>query len=419
MEFQPLLLQSIEKLQYQTTPGELSTQTGLPLATVERDLQQLAIAVGGHLQVSNAGDVIYKYPQDFRNILRQKFLWLQVKEWLQVVWRVAFYLVRISFGLLLIASLVIIVLSILAISIASLFSDNNDGIDFGGIDWGGSDGGNFIWVWFDWGGSPSSAPSPRRKRRQKMNFLAAVYSFLFGDGNPNANLEEIRWRNIAQVIRKNRGAIAVEQVAPYLDEASLQSEDRILPVLLRFNGMPEVSPLGDLVYRFPDVQTLSQQQKFKHVQPYLKEKLWKFSAASEGQIWGVGILAAANCGGALVLGSMLKGVTATGGLVAVVAGMYWALLLYAIGFIAIPVGRWLWLQWVNSKITARNQRRSQQMAQLTAGSADLQRKLKFAEQFQSEQIISAADLAYSTEEDLLSQEIDNAPQLPADRSNLP
>jgi hypothetical protein len=420
MEFQPLLLKSIEKLQYQATPGELSIQTGLPLVTVERDLQQLAIAVGGHLQVSNAGEVIYKYPSDFQNILRQKFVWLQVQEWLQRIWKILFYLVRVSFGIVLIASVALILLSIFALS---FFNNEGDGIDLGDIDLGGSGdsgGGGFIWWWFDWG--HDGAPQPQRQRGKKLNFLNAVYSFLFGDGNPNANLEELRWRNIGQVIRKNRGAIAAEQVAPYLENVVSYNEDHILPVLLRFNGLPEVSPVGDLVYRFPDSQTFAQQRKFKHIQPYLKEKLWKFSAASTGQIWTISLLAAVNCGGALFLGVLLKGLAVKGGIIAVAASLYGVILLYAIGFISIPIGRWIWLQQANQKIKARNQQRSQQVTLLTAGSEDLTRKLQFAENFQAEQILTAADLAYTTEDDLLDQELneldqagDSAASLPGDR----
>jgi hypothetical protein len=403
MEFPPLLLAAITQLKYQTTPGELSVQTGLPLSTVERDLQKLAIAVGGHLQVSHTGEIIYKYPPDFQTILRHKFVWLKVKGWLQTGGKVAFYLVRISFGVVLIASIALVLLSILAIS---LFNDG-DGVDISGIELG--DTGGSSWWWFE--GSSNATP-PQRRRRKKLKFLNAVYSFLFGDGNPNANLEEIRWRHIGQVIQKNQGAITSEQVAPYLEKVSPNNEDHILPVLVRFNGLPEVSPVGDLVYRFPEVQTFAQQRKIKRVPPYLQEKLWKFSAASGNQIWGIGTLAAVNCGGALVLGGMIKGLAVKGGLIAVAASLYWALLIYAIGFIAIPVGRWVWLQWINQKIRDRNNQRSQQGSLLTNNSTDLARKLQFAAKFQTEQILTAADLAYTTTDDLLTQEIQADPQLP-------
>ena len=83
-----------------------------------------------------------------------------------------------------------------------------------------------------------------------MNFLESVFSFLFGDGNPNYNLEEKRWQDIGAVIRNNQGAITAEQIAPYLDNVTSlnqETEDYILPVLARFNGYPQVSPEGNLI----------------------------------------------------------------------------------------------------------------------------------------------------------------------------
>jgi len=43
----------------------------------------------------------------------------------------------------------------------------------------------------------------RRQEQSQLNFFEAIFSFLFGDGNPNANLEERRWQQIATVIRNN------------------------------------------------------------------------------------------------------------------------------------------------------------------------------------------------------------------------
>jgi hypothetical protein len=418
MEFSAPFLKSIEQLQYQTTPGELATQSGLPLATVERDLQQLAIAVGGHLQVSTSGEIIYKYPADIQGILRKKFLWLQVKSWLETAWKILFYIIRISFGLLLLASFAIIALSLLLITLATMFSNDGDGVDLGGIgdvgDVGFGDWGS-IWI-FDWGSGSNYAEPVSPEEVRELSFLGAVFSVLFGDGNPNAKLEELRWRSIGQTIRKNRGVVTAEQVAPYLDSVSPHSEDHILPVLLRFNGQPEVSPIGDIVYRFPDVQAISQKQKFKRLSSYLEEKTWQFSAATHSQRWQIGLLAAFNCSGALALGWILKGMSTVGGLLGFAASIYWILLIYAVGFVAIPIGRLIWLQWINNKISTRNNQRRRQVALLN--SEDVNRKLLFANEFRSEQLISAEDIAYRTDEDLLDQEFNNlldsddAPQLP-------
>lgn len=412
MEFSAPLLQSIERLQYQATPGEFAVQAGLPLATVERDLQQLAIAVGGHLQVATTGEIVYKYPSNFRTILYNKSVWLQVKKYTDFMWKVAFYLIRVSFGLALLASLSIVALTILIFTVATMFGDNDGGgIDFG--DWGGSGGSSFwggTWWYFDWGGSNTAATAidPAEKKSQ-LNFLGAVFSFLFGEANPNANLEELRWRSIGQVIRKNQGSITAEQVAPYLEEALAQSEDHILPVLVRFNGIPAVSEMGDIVYCFPDTQTISQQRKFKHLPPYLKEKAQRFSGATPEQVGLICALGALNFAGIFFIGALLKGVAAFGFL-AVVGSIYSLLAAYAIGFVTIPAVRFLWLKWNNSKIGQRNEKRRQRLTWLH--SKDAQRKLGFAQQFQVQRTLSEADMVYNTEEDLLDQEIRNIKYLP-------
>jgi hypothetical protein len=415
MEFSAPLLQSIERLQYQATPGEFAVQAGLPLATVERDLQQLAIAVGGHLQVATTGEIVYKYPSNFRTILYNKSVGLQVKKYTDFAWKIAFYIIRMSFGLALLASLSIVVLTILIFTIATMFSDNDGGgIDFG--DWGSGGGGSSsswggTWWYFDWGGSstPAETSDPAEKEKKQLNFLGAVFSFLFGEANPNANLEELRWRSIGQVIRKNQGAITAEQVAPYLEEATPHSEDHILPVLVRFNGIPEVSEIGDIVYRFPDTQTIAKQRKFKHLPPYLQEKSRRFSGATSEQVGLICALGALNFAGIFFIGALLKGAAAFG-VLALVGSVYSLLAAYAVGFVTIPIVRLLWLQWTNRKVNIRNEKRRQRLTWLH--SADATRKLSFAEQFQVQRTLSEADMVYNTEEDLLEQEIRSFRALP-------
>lgn len=84
--------------------------------------------------------------------------------------------------------------------------------------------------------------------------------------------------------KNNNGAIIAEQVAPYLDNISNQEdEDYILPVLIRFNGYPEVSDKGEIIYYFPELQVTAKERNKASVAPYLKENLWQFSIASSGQ----------------------------------------------------------------------------------------------------------------------------------------
>ena len=419
----PSIMQAVEKLGYRVTVGDVATQAGLNINLTQQGLLTLASDAGGHLQVAETGEIVYLFPKNFQAILRNKFLRLRLQEWWKKIWRVLFYLIRISFGIILLASIALIVVTTLII----ITTMNKDGDNGGGSHSSGggshsSGGGSvfmpYFWIgpdWF-WFFYPNYDRHYQQRRREQsnLNFFEAIFSFLFGDGNPNANLEERRWQLIATVIRNNGGAVVAEQIAPYLDVIgegyAREYEDYMLPVLTRFNGQPMVSPDGQIVYHFPDLQIRAFQQRTQTVPPYLKELSWRFSAASSGQILlsaGLGVL---NFVGALVLGNLLaNGIAAeVGGLVAFVQGIYWLLLGYGTAFLSLPLLRYFWIQWRNSKISDRNQQRQVRAQQLASADASLQQKIAYASQFAAETVIGQEDLAYTTETDLLEQESSSA-----------
>jgi hypothetical protein len=423
------IMKAVEQLGYRVTVGDVATQAGLNINLAQQGLLALASDAGGHLQVAESGEIAYLFPKNFRSILRNKFLRLQLQEWWEKVWRVLFYLIRISFGIVLLLSIVLIFVAIALIVIGiNSSSDNNSG--GGGRSHSGGGGGGFsmplFWIGPDifWFFDPGYDQRYRRQRasseRSEMNFLEAIFSFLFGDGNPNADLEERRWQEIATVIRNSRGAVAAEQIAPYLDDIGegykRELEDYILPVLTRFNGRPEVSPDGEIVYHFPELQTTAKAREAQAVPAYLRERLWRFSQASSGQIMLAIGLGAMNFVGALVLGSLLKGGIAAqlGGLVAFVQSIYWLLLGYGIGFLAIPLIRYFWIQWKNRQVEAHNQKRQEQAIALNQADAALQKKIAYAQQFAAQNIINQEDLVYTTETDLIDQEIERSAQIDAE-----
>jgi hypothetical protein len=251
-----------------------------------------------------------------------------------------------------------------------------------------------------------------------MNFLEAIFSFLFGDGNPNRDLEERRWQAIGTVIRSHQGAVTAEQIAPYLDDLgqdyAKDYEDYMLPVLTRFNGRPEVSPAGEIVYHFPDLQTTAREQRYQPVQAYLQEFAWRFSRAGSGQlILAIG-LGAFNLIGALALGKLLSEGVAIGGFVAFVQSIYWLLLGYGTGFLAIPLMRYFWIQGRNRKIAARNAARQERAIALNQADDQLRQKIAYAQQFAAQTVIRQEDLVYTTEQDLMEQEFERADQIDAE-----
>ena len=427
----PKIMKAVEQLGYRVTLGDVATQSGLNINLAQQGLLALASDAGGHLQVAESGEIAYLFPKNFRSVLRNKFLRLQLQEWWEKVWRVLFYLIRISFGILLLLSIVLIMVAIAVIVIGiSAASDNNDS---GGGDSSHSGGGfsmPFFWFGPDifWFFDPGydrryyrQGAASRSSEKKQLKFLEAIFSFLFGDGNPNADLEERRWQEIATVIRNSRGAVAAEQIAPYLDNLGesyqRESEDYMLPVLARFDGYPEVSPEGEIIYHFPTLQTTARKQSVQPVQAYLRERLWRFSQATSGQVMLAIGLGAVNCVGALMLGSLLSGgqiAAQLGGFVAFVQSIYWLLLGYGIGFLAIPLIRYFWIQLKNKSVEARNQKRQEHAIALSQADATVQKKIAYAQQFAAQNVITEENLVYTSENDLLDQEIDRADQIDAE-----
>lgn len=422
----PTIMQAVEQLGYRVTVGDVAAKAGLDVNFAQRELLTLASEAGGNLQVAESGDIAYLFPKNFRDILRNKFLRLQLQEWWQKIWRILFYLIRISFGIVLVASILLI---FVAITIILSSSDNNNGGGGESGGGGGNRGGGFfffpyfwndlLWIFY-WNHDEPYYQQRSRLTGQKpqMSFLEAVFSFIFGDGNPNYHLEERKWSDIATAIRNNRGAVVAEQIAPYLDNLgqgyAREYEEYMLPALARFDGRPEVSPQGQIVYHFPQLQTTATERNSEPVAAYLREMLWRFSNATSGQIMLAAGLGAVNLVGALVLGNLLSNSAIAGGFIGFVSAIYPTLLIYGVGFLAIPLIRYFWIQWKNSRIEARNLERQQRAMLLNQPDADLLQKLAYAQEFAAENVLTGEDLAYTTETELTQQELEQSAKIDAE-----
>ncbi|MBF2055769.1 MAG: hypothetical protein IGQ45_00825 [Cyanobacterium sp. T60_A2020_053] len=413
----PAIMQSVEALNYRVTVGDVALKSGLDVQIAQQELLNLASSANGHLQVADTGDIVYLFPQDFRNVLRNKYWRLRLKSWLEKIWNVIFYLLRISFGIILIASIILVLIAIVVIVIG--MSSNRDDNDNRSIN--NSRGGGMMFFprfWFTPDFFYIFSPNYHRRNNRfqqlenqqenELNFLESIYSFLFGDGNPNQNLEERRWREIASVIQSAKGAVIAEQIAPYLDNITIyneRDEDYMLPVLTRFNGYPEVSEEGEIIYYFPELQVTAKQTRNINIIPYLKENFWRFTIATSQQKIMAVALGGINFVLLLVLGSLLSSevVAELGSFIYFVSSIYGILVTYAIGYLAIPLIRYFWLQSRNKKIEKRNQNRQEMANFLQENKQQLLPKLNYAQKFAQQKVINQEDITYSTERNLLDQ----------------
>ncbi|EEC49069.1 predicted protein, partial [Phaeodactylum tricornutum CCAP 1055/1] len=304
--------------------SDVATAAGISLSQARKDLTALASISRGDISVDKDGELIYSFPRDLNSVLASNSVKYQTLQLARKVWPAVFWGVRVSFGVTLLVSLVAVFTTIFFITSSS--SNNDDrrrddrggGMSFGmGGMWGPSPLDFFFYRPY---GSYGYYGQPERDP-EEMGFFESVFSYIFGDGDPNAGLEEKRLGLVASMIRENKGAVTAEQLAPYCDGApnpqELASKTFVLPIVTALNGEPRVTEDGSIVYTFPELQmsaatvkvipaaSKEEMEMMGQNPALLQEREWKFSLAPEINRFLAGGLGVVNLGGALYLGNLL------------------------------------------------------------------------------------------------------------------
>jgi hypothetical protein len=406
-----LVIKAIDELGRSVTAADIASKTGLPILFATSELNKVASETNGHLEVSTAGNIAYKFNPGFQTSYLAKGIQLQFEKIGQKIFEIGYLILKASFGIMLLLSFIIVVLLIIAAMFAG--KGDRDGDGPGGFDLDFID----FMIFRDllWWGSFSTYPNyvdystpAVVKPRGKGNFLTKCLSFLFGDGDPNAHLEERKWQMVAQAIRNHGGVVTAEQLAPYTG-ADPTNEDGALPALVRFNGTPEVTDDGHILYTFPSLQVSASGLNLSgKLPPYLREFRREFSVYDGEELTSVYILSGANLlGGMWLWGQSTQTEHIT--ILNSFHGLICWLVAYGVFFVAVPAVRWLVLMSINSKIESRNDKREKNALLLKNPSADLQKKLSQAAQFSASKRLEwkpDTHVVYSTDKDLLEQEFD-------------
>ena len=425
----PAVLKAIDRLNYRATIGDVAAQSGLEIALAEQGVLALATETGATLQVTESGDVAYLFSPSYRSILQNKYWQIQLQAWWDGISGTVMTVIRVAFGITLFIALGIMVLVAIATVMAMKGNSDSDSDS-------GSSGGSFgmpigggFWspsFWFidfgSWRGWKDERSAPRPKTG---SFPEAIFSFVFGDGNPNRNLEERRWQSIGNVIYNAKGAVVAEQIMPYLDTLSSDFdrdyEKFMIPVLSRFNGSPEVTPDGQILYRFQDLQkTLgevnSAQLNSAQGSPepdtdHLEEKPWHLSEADPSLVLWAGLLGVILLFmGLFFTGVLPKSIAAPG----ILRTASIACTAYASFYLGLPLVRWLMMLGKNDKISARNRDRASHARTLRTPDAALTQKLIQAQASAVQTRVDQETLIYTTERDMLDQEVEQRDRLDAE-----
>lgn len=446
------VIDTIEKISSSTSSNknniiiiasDIAAKTGLSLSETKQSLSSLASLTRGDISVTKDGELLYTFPNNISNVLKSNSLRYKITNvWKKDIWPKLFWGIRVSFGIFLFISIAAIFSTLIFVQTGGGGSNNDDREDNnrrGGA--GGGFGrygvGDFLFDIFyprpylysyNYGYYGRYDPYYIQDSDENNDFderkgiFEGIFSYIFGDGDPNRNLEAARLREASRVIRSNGGAVTAEQLAMFCDvddpddvmreDFSLSDEGFVLPIVSQLGGVPTVTDDGDIIYLFPDLQVsaLEEEKQVDDIDYSLSRVLMNRSGISNSNVDGSGSdmeylqemelefnrnegignilaggLGVVNLVGALYLGQILSSPTLSGvqlaGWFGLVQSGYPLLLTYAILFNAIPVARKLYNEKVNANISKRNSARRKWLTYLQVSGPKLTRKLQAAKSF--------------------------------------
>ncbi|MDR1898488.1 MAG: hypothetical protein LBQ55_00600 [Treponema sp.] len=243
--------------------ADLSAATALPLATVRELLPRAADEFHGRLEVTASGEILYSFPQGFTSRYRGfsavaarvfdragRFLKsagvLLFKVWIMVM------LVG-YFALFMLIALAAMVLSVAASSNSSGRSRRDSS---GGLYLTSSIFNMIIRLWFYselLGGGSRSRQRSRPASRPKKPLHRAIFSFVFGEGDPNRDWAGRRKKALIAFLRSHRGVISLPDFMSLSGLPPAEAEAELLACCGEFGGSPEASDEGTIVYRFDEL----------------------------------------------------------------------------------------------------------------------------------------------------------------------
>ena len=284
--------------------SDVSAHTGLSLNQVKELVPVAADEYSARLVVTESSEILYSFPHGFKSryrgagpALRRFFLAFAgfSKAALTVLFKAWIMIMLIGYFLLFMA----IALASVFISVAaSSNSKNSRG--------GGSRGGwnvsvglfNTIFrLWFYsemfggrryYGGLSGSGNTKKAGKNRPLH--RAIFSFVFGEEDPNKDREILEKKAFISFLREKRGVVSLPELMALTGLVPQKAEEYISGLCVEFGGTPELTEEGTLVYRFDEILLSGEKTKTSQglfgVPDMLKKKLRIFSLNPGGMnLW--------------------------------------------------------------------------------------------------------------------------------------
>ena len=253
------------------TLADAAAGTGLSLTQI-RDLAPLAAdEYSARLEVTESGEILYSFPQGFKS--RYRGIVPVIKRQLSSILRIGGRVLMVCFKAWIMLMLIGYFLLFMAIALASLFlsvaassNSNNRRDGRGGVNVSFGLFGMIFRLWFysemingagrRYGGSfgtgfPGAGNRTAAGKGRPLH--RAIFSFVFGEENPNPERELQEKKEFISYVRSRRGVVALPELMSLLGQSPQEAETKIMSFCAEFGGVPEVTEEGTIVYRFEEI----------------------------------------------------------------------------------------------------------------------------------------------------------------------
>lgn len=298
-DYKPALVQEkilgvVRKRQGEATTADLVALTGLPKAQVEAELPAVADEFGARLKVTESGEILWSFPAGLKSrytgfLPSLRRAWKAFKKGFVAVASLLFkawiVLMLVGYFVFFVALIVVAVLASIAISMAAKGDRDSDrGGGGGGLFLAGRLLDTFVRIWFYselFKGPEARAADWRRRDAKKAGrrpLHKAVFSFVLGEGDPNADWDTVEKKAVVAFLQSNKGIITIHEFMAITGLSPVEAETRINRYLFEFEGEPQVTEEGTIYYSFPSLLRRKDRVDRTYGGTTPMRRLWTFSA---------------------------------------------------------------------------------------------------------------------------------------------
>ncbi|MDR2476167.1 MAG: hypothetical protein LBD18_00065 [Treponema sp.] len=251
-----MVVRSLSRRRKGASVADITAATALPLERVREMLPRAADEFSGRLQVTESGEILYSFPHGF--VSRYRGFGPALKRLGEKLASCLIWLGSLLFKVWIMVMLIGYFALFVALALASLFISVAAQSGSSGKRRGGSvhAGINlfdlFIRLWFY---SELTRPINRDHRsgketRPSRPLHRAIFSFVFGDADPNREWPATEKKAVIACIQARQGVISLPEFMAVTGKTSAEAEEAILSFCAKFGGSPEATEEGTIVYRF-------------------------------------------------------------------------------------------------------------------------------------------------------------------------